>query len=157
MLYGIAKPSEIIPMVKYVVKVFGGGENAELLLLETCAAETLFASLPDRHTHRLGVGLTQIDQIALDDLQLRLRSKYRNLLKLEFGYDITDVRLEMLYDDPMLALALTRLIYMMRPEPIPSTLEGRAKYWKDHYNKSGKGTADGYIEKVRLYLDPMFD
>lgn len=149
MNYGITHKSEIRQLARKVVSVFGGGINAEDFLVEIAAAETLSAAYVDPTPETSGVGLTQFDPIALDDLKLRVRPKYRKRLKEMLGYDLDKVQLKDLANDPLLALALTRLKLMLIPDPIPATLQGRAQYWKTHYNtRLGKGTVEGYLDKV---------
>jgi len=51
------------------------------------------------------------------------------------------------------ATAMCRVHYLRQKGPIPKTLEGRADYWKLHYNTPlGKGTAEQYIENANNYL-----
>ena len=43
-------------------------------------------------------------------------------------------------------MIFARLKYILIPETIPTTIEGRAKYWKKFYNSvDGKGTLDHYV------------
>ena len=58
-------------------------------------------------------------------------------------------------DDPEFSLrtniavqvAFCRIKYRRDKEPIPSTMEERAKYWKRVYNtEQGKGTVDHFIQ-----------
>jgi len=45
------------------------------------------------------------------------------------------------------AVCMCRFHYRRVPSAIPKTKEGRAKYWKKHYNtKLGKGTIEHYLE-----------
>ncbi|GAL07932.1 hypothetical protein JCM19237_312 [Photobacterium aphoticum] len=47
-------------------------------------------------------------------------------------------------------MIFARLRYKTVPESIPATLEGRAAYWKQHYNSyhpNAAGSSDGYISK----------
>lgn len=49
----------------------------------------------------------------------------------------------------MFAIFMCRMFYLRVKEPIPSTVELRAKYWKKYYNtKKGKGTVEKYIKAV---------
>lgn len=48
------------------------------------------------------------------------------------------------------ATAMCRIHYLRVKEPIPSTLEERAAYWKKYYNTSkGKGFTYDYITKAK--------
>ena len=45
------------------------------------------------------------------------------------------------------AICMCRFHYRRVPSAIPKTKEGRAKYWKKHYNtKLGKGTIEHYLK-----------
>lgn len=152
-MYGIENEEDAIYIARKVVRVFGGGHKALLLMLETACAETHLGTYPDRHPEKLGVGITQFDQIAIDDLQQRVRSRHRRLLKQHFGYSLNEIVLADLADDALLAFALTRLKYLLVPEPLPETLLGRAEYWKKYWNTSaGKGTVAGYLSDVEHYM-----
>lgn len=51
------------------------------------------------------------------------------------------------------AIIMCRLKYRRVPKAIPSSVEGMAKYWKDHYNtRLGKGKASEFIEKYNKTL-----
>jgi len=152
-MYGISDKNEAVDIANRVVTVFGGGNKALRLLLETACAETHLGTFADRHPYKLGVGITQFDQIALDDLQKRVRSRHRRLLKQEFGYSLNEIVLADLADDAVLAFALTRLKYLLVPEPIPETLIGRAAYWKKYFNTdAGKGTTRDYLIKSNDHM-----
>lgn len=52
----------------------------------------------------------------------------------------------------MFAIFICRCFYLRIKEPIPSTVELRAKYWKKYYNTAlGKGTVEKYIKAVEKY------
>lgn len=49
----------------------------------------------------------------------------------------------------MFAIFMCRCFYLRIKEPIPSTVDLRAKYWKKYYNTAkGKGTVEKYIKAV---------
>lgn len=153
MHYGLESVGQLKTIAAKVTSVFGGGHVATTALLEICATETHMGQLPDRHPERLGVGVTQFDQIGLDDLQARVRGKDRARLKEFFGYDLGTIVLADLAYDPVLALCCARLKYKLIADPIPVTIEGRAKYWKKWYNSAaGKGTVESYLEDCKHYM-----
>ena len=79
---------------------------------------------------------------------MRLRPK---ILK-ELGVDIALVEWDDLRYNDFLALLFTRLHYWLKGDPIPKTIEERARYWKLHYNTSaGKGTVEHYLEMNRKF------
>lgn len=150
--YGLTSKEQITSHARKVVSVLGGGFTAERSLIEIAAAETHSGTFPDSHPEKLGVGLTQFDQIGFDDVQKRTRRKDRDRVLQILGYDLGRLVLADLAYDPLLALVFTRLKYKLIPDEIPDTLEGRAKYWKKHYNTTaGKGSAEEYLERVKQY------
>ena len=150
--YGLQSKEQITSHARKVVSVLGGGFTAERSLIEIAATETNSGTFPDSHPEKLGVGLTQFDQIGFDDVQKRTRRKDKDRVLQMLGYDIDRLVLADLAFDPLLALVFTRLKYKLIPEEIPETVEGRAKYWKQHYNSdAGKGSAEEYLERVKLH------
>lgn len=47
------------------------------------------------------------------------------------------------------AAAMCRIHFLRFKEPIPSDLEGMARYYKKYYNGDGKGTVDGFIRDCK--------
>jgi len=151
--YGVTSVSSLKVICKRVVAVLGGGDDAVNLLIETCCAETLAGLYPDNTPERLGVGVTQIDQIALDDIHQEGEQRHFDLIAQEFGYDIKKTRLSYLAFNPELAVIIARLVYKRKPQAIPETLCGRADYWKEFYNTAaGKGSCLHYFDNVAEVL-----
>lgn len=150
--YGVISNVEIHKLARGVVNVLGGGVNASYMLLETSAVETLMGTFPDRHPDRLGVGLCQHDDINIDDIKKFLKERHRTAIKHCFDYDIAEIELADLAYDPKLSLICCRLSYMRIEDAIPGTRLARANYWKDHYNRSGKGTVDEYMLRTKHCL-----
>ncbi len=151
--YGVVSVSALKATCKRVVDILGGGEDAVNLLIETCCAETLAGIYPDDTPERLGVGVTQIDQIALDDIHQEGEQRHFDLIAQHFGYDIRATKLQYLAFNPELAVIVARLVYKRKPQPIPSTLCGRAQYWKEFFNTSaGKGDYLHYLDNVAEVL-----
>jgi hypothetical protein len=148
MFYGLKKPKDLHVYSEWVVTVLGGGESAVSLLMETAAVETLAGSYEDDNPETKGVGVCQHDQIGLDDIQLHPNKRAFALIRELSDYDMASVQLADLAFDPLLSLICCRLSYMRIPEAIPDDLYGRALYWKEHYNRSGKGTSEHYLEQV---------
>lgn len=152
--YGVKSISHLKDTIALVVKKLGGGPKARDLLLETTAVETHCGLYPDRHPEKWGVGISQCDQIALDDVQMHLKPHHRRKIfrDRELGFDVKELKLEDLAFDPLKAMVVCRLHYMRIPAAIPEDLWGRAQYWKDHYNRSGAGTPEHYLETVAEIL-----
>lgn len=158
--YGLTNSRQLLELAKDVCDVLGHGKykNAVALLIETCAAETHCGRFADRHPYRLGVSVGQIDQIRFDDIKTRTRVKDRLAIQSAWGIQLKDVELRDLAYSPLLALIFMRLAYKQIPEEIPKTVEGRATYWKDHYNShhpSAKGDPAEYIFLVAEYARPI--
>ena len=140
-------------MATSICNTLGHGSNgtAVELLLETAAAETGMGSVRDRTTGA-GMGLTQFDQLPFEDIKRRSMSK-RYAIEETLKIDISLVAWYDLRYNAFLSLLFTRLHYRLRPEPIPATREGRAEYWKQHYNTyAGAGTVSHYIAMCERYL-----
>lgn len=149
MYYGLKSSAEAKALAHKVVSVLGGGHDAWCLIIETPCAETLLGNYPDSHPDKWGVGLCQHDQIGLDDIQQNGKAVHFELVKRYFGYDIENVILSDLANDPLLSLICCRLSYKRVPERIPSDLLSRAHYWKEHYNtEAGAGTVEEYLDRV---------
>ncbi len=155
MYYGLVKQSHAIDMAKSVCDVFGPGKygTAADYLIEIAIQETRLGLYLDPTPNGAGRGLTQIDQIAFDDIQRRAKKLNKSSIHHHWGIDLHRVKHDELDYNPLLALIYCRLFWLLIPEPIPATLQGRAEYWKKYYNTSaGKGTTQDYINNVRDFF-----
>lgn len=135
-----------------VVDVLGGGVNAYRILVETAAAETLCGTLPDKTRNGAGRGLFQCDEIGFVDVIQRASRADIDALELAFDFRLTDIKWEQLNYSPLIAAAVARLHYKLRPGAIPGDLRGRAEYWKKWYNSvAGKGSVADYIFKANAW------
>lgn len=151
--YGLTSQSQAVEIAGLVCKVLGNGKNnvADLLLLETACAETLFGQVKDPTPKAAGNGLCQHDRIPFYDVARRTSEKHRDLVLKHFGIDVRTTKWVELCASPLLALIWCRLHYKLIPEEIPDTRSCRAVYWKKYYNtKAGKGTADHYLQSVKI-------
>lgn len=151
--YGVADPISVVTLAQRVCNALGHGSSnqAKPLLIETCAAETVLGTYKDPTERYAGAGLTQVDESTFDWLKAKYqdRPEVANALYDEFGFTLSKVKYLELELSPLLALVFARLRYRTVPEAIPGTVEGRAEYWKKHYNSSaGKGTVEHYIEQA---------
>ena len=146
-MYGLKNKEEMLSIIQRVCKVLGNGtnNNADKLLLETAMAETGGGLIEDT-TEFAGMGLTQFDKYPFLDLQSRSLGNRTKILE-GLGVDIAKVQWEDLRNNPLLSFIFTRLQYLPFKEVIPTTLEGRAGYWKKYYNTvKGLGTVEHYIK-----------
>ena len=155
MFYGVVKREHIWDFAHAVCAVLGHGKNnnAVRMLLETCAQETHLAMLEDRSQFSHGVSLYQIDRVAWKDAAERCKEPDRVALGDAFGFDIRNFPYEHLAYAPLVATAFARIHYKLIPDEFPLTLEGRAQYWKTHYNTvQGKGTVGQYVANAKRLL-----
>lgn len=154
MLFGLTRPEQALQIASDICDVLGHGQSGKAvnLLIETACQETWLGQYKDRHNFTAGVGLNQFDPVGLEDLQKNTSAEKIKLVIDSFGVDIRDLQLRDLAFSPFLSLLCTRLKYMRVKELIPSTLEGRADYWKKYFNSVlGKGHAQEYINNYRRH------
>lgn len=149
--YGVRNLIDLVTVIELVSDLFPASNKqvTEFALWGTVCAETLGGTYRDKTPESHGVGLTQIDKIAFDDIKARTRDKNKELIKEVLEIDINKVRHSELSRNPLLAVLFARLHYMLIPDPFPDNLEGMAEYWKQHYNRSGKGTPEKFIERCK--------
>ena len=149
-MYGVVSKKQLVDTVKYVCDVLGHGKNnnAVKLLLETAGAETSLGKVKDK-TKYAGMGITQIDKIAFDDILERVSFSDVAIIKEQMGIELAWVEWNDLRYNILLAFLFTRLKYKKIPEEIPTKMQDRALYWKKHYNSyhpNAKGTTGHYLE-----------
>ena len=153
--YGLKSKIQALSLAHQVCNVLGHGSHgyATNLLLETAAAETSLGLYQDPTPGGAGMGLNQHDLIAFQDIISRTPMRLVKTIHMHFGYDIRKLVHTDLANDPLLSFIFCRLHYRLRPEPIPSSLRGRAEYWKQFYNSmAGKGTVQHYLDNANTYL-----
>lgn len=144
--YGLTSSLHPYQIVTSVVKCLGGGDNAVDILLETANQETQQGRYPDKSSYGAGIGLCQCDPIAFTDTQKRTKDSVKDAIYLEYRIEVDKISHRELAYSPLLAFLWCRMHYLLRPDAIPSTLEGRAKYWKKWYNsEKGRGTVEEYM------------
>lgn len=142
----------IIPVLQYLDLWSGEKDPAIELLMLTAAQES-----------GMGTYLQQIDGPAFGIYQMESgthKDVWRYLKnKPMLRGKVTQFMSQRNFNDEELiwnlayATAICRVKYYMVPEPIPETLTGLAKYWKQYYNtQSGKGTIDEAIKNYTKYV-----
>jgi len=155
-MYGLVSYRQLTDTVKAVCDVLGHGSNnnAVPLLMETAKAETHLGKTRDT-TKYAGMGITQFDKIGFDDVLARVSFSDVAIIREKMGIELSWVKWEDLRYNILLAFLFTRLKYKKIPEAIPTTMEARAIYWKQHYNsyaKNAKGTVGHYLEANKIGL-----
>ncbi len=154
MNYGIINPQRILEDAQQICDCIGHGkyETAVEMIVETAIAETGLGQIEDK-TVGCGMGLTQFDDKPFQDIRNR-SIKLKDKIYKELHIDISLVEWDDLRYNQFLALLFTRLLYWLKGEPIPKTLEERAAYWKRHYNTyapTAKGTPEHYLEMNKKF------
>ncbi|MES2182350.1 MAG: hypothetical protein V4493_09660 [Pseudomonadota bacterium] len=150
--YGISNIRQVKLFAQAVCEILGGGDNAVRLLCETAAAETQCGTAVDRTPNGAGRGLFQCDKSPFTDTVTRAKQSDIDALKTAFGFDLREIDWATLNYSPLIAAAVCRLHYKLRPGSIPLDLKGRAEYWKKQYNSVlGAGTVGHYLESVARF------
>lgn len=152
MNYGVINPKRIVEDAQIICDCIGHGKfgTANLMIIETAIAETGLGQIEDK-TVGAGMGLTQFDEFPFNDIRNRC-IKLKPQIQKDLKIDISLVEWDDLRYNQFLSLLFTRLLYWLKGDPIPQTIEERAAYWKFHYNtKLGKGTPEHYLEMNRKY------
>lgn len=150
MYYGLTRKSQAYEMVADVVSILGGGKNAENLLIETLQQETHIGEFKDTTPNGAGRGIAQFDKKGFYDCVQRAKTEEINKIIRSLGMDIWSLSHDDLNFSPLASIVLCRLKYKRIPEPIPTTVNGRASYWKKYYNSwRGKGTVEEYLENSK--------
>jgi hypothetical protein len=132
--------------INSVEGVFPG---AKTLLTETAIIESKMGE-----DVRAGNNVFQLTETGIDavkDLKSHPNLKsYHTKIKEEFDLDIMNMSYDDFKTNPLAGALAARMLYGNVPTEIPSSIEGRAKYWKDNYNSSADvhGTTNAYIEQV---------
>jgi len=150
--YGLVSKPQALEIAQAVCDAIGGNPLVVDLLIETAAAETLLGEYRDPTPYAAGTGVTQVDEGTFDWLKGRYKGhSIATQIHTAFGVSLSRVSYSELEASPLLSFIFCRLRYYTVPAPIPPDREGRAEYWKRHYNTSaGKGTPSEYLERCKL-------
>lgn len=141
-------------LVEDTLKEFGYySVDAANLILGTIAQESAFGKYR-KQINGPALGIPQMEPNTFRDI-------CKNYLK--YHTDITAkikevAKVNLLLPDDLiindkLAICMCRVHYLRRKEPIPTTVEGYASYWKRYYNTiKGKGTEAEFIRNYHLYV-----
>lgn len=135
--------------------------NAVNLVLETIAQESALGTYLKQLGTGPAKGISQMEPFTHKDYWLNYIRFKPELVK--YLLSITSTRVEIkgvtmpsaneLVWNLKYAIAMCRVFYRRKPGVIPTTVEGRAAYWKKHYNTHlGAGTIEEYIKNEQKYL-----
>ena len=143
--------------IDLVVKYGPDKETAKIFLNEIANVESQYGNAPNTFGKSDSKGHFQIDEIAFDEIQRRLRSDeegqtlrdYNEKFMEDNGLDLRDISYDEL-DGRGLSAIFARLYLMRFTDKLPTNLRARAKYWKNNYNtKAGAGSVRRYIQVVK--------
>ncbi len=111
------------------------------------------------------IGMLQINPVGYNTVMERLTAKRGDKIpmgiqsaipkvKKELGIDLRNVKFEDLTNNTLNAIFGRLYLFTITDKKIPTTLEGRAKYWKDFYNSNhplAKGKPSRFVEAVKYY------
>jgi hypothetical protein len=97
----------------------------------------------------------QFTTIGFRDTQERTNYARKDLIFKHWGLNVDKVELSDLKYSPLKSVIFARLYYLLIQSPIPTSLEGRANYWKMYYNTAkGAGTVTHYIKQAKANVRP---
>lgn len=151
--------SSVSDKLTFVADALGDGPNERAMMQELIWVESKDGTA--QGTYEIdskgqgSFGIAQVDRKGFDQVQSKInkpKSKYAAVaasFKENVGIDLATTKYEDLNDD-LLSIIYGRLyLAQITTDPIPDTVEGRADYWKLHYNtKAGDGTPKKYIDDV---------
>jgi len=149
-------PKSVVEKIEYVGRLLGDNENGIQFMKEIVNQESRNGEATGTYEissdGKGSFGVAQVDKVAFDAVQKKLRDKnsrysgFVQTFKDATNMDLTKVQYSALGNDT-LSIAFGRLYLMqLTAEEIPNTLNGRAAYWKKHYNTpAGAGTVAKYI------------
>jgi hypothetical protein len=149
-MYGLLSSNTLDDYIIDVCDYIGvNTKNAKLLLMETALVETNYGLTTDL-TPNSDFGIFQFTQTGLTQVKNYTSTQRKAGIKSRYGIDIDTLTTAKLAYAPLASTICARLYYLTISSPIPSTLEGRATYWKKYYNSTlGAGTIEGYIMAVK--------
>ena len=147
--YGIYGIDDLKEIAKETAEKYSYGANKDNLykmLLETAIVETNAGRAAMDTNRDYGRSIMQLDKVGYDEA-LRIRQKKGDK---NFEYEVYKGYMsDELQKNPRFAMYLARMFYLGKSEPIPSTLENRALYWKRYYNTLlGAGSVEKYLDLV---------
>ena len=136
---------EVLTSLEHLTEIPNSNEAVNLIY-ETGMAESGYRALVQRGGPALS--FFQIEPATARDI-FNNYVEYREPLVealINFGLDPMNLNFSV-KTNIAIAICMCRFHYRRVPSAIPKTIEGRAKYWKKHYNTElGKGTVEHYLD-----------
>jgi len=148
-------PNELRKVMKITLEPSGlWSQNAEDLLIGTGIHESDGLKRISQYGNGPALSYFQMEPDTLDDLYANYLKYHLDKKKLLDELKIPRMNLEdnLLTNLPF-AIMAARLQYYRVSDPIPSSLEGAAHYWKKNWNTDlGAGTVEQYIKHVKDFV-----
>ena len=127
-------------------------EDAVNLLMGTAAQESHLGTYI-RQINGPALGIFQMEPNTFKDIKVNfLHGKYDLQSKIRIQMNGEQYAYELEWN-LKLAIIYCRLHYLRKPGTLPSTIEGMAAYWKQHYNTYlGAGTEEQFIANYKKYV-----
>ena len=131
-------------------------EEAVNLLLGTCAQESAFGKYRRQLGNGPALGIYQMEPFTYNDCFVNFLKYnpdlFAKILKVSGLNQFPDAE-EMVNND-VFAACMCRVRYLRAQGAIPRTIEGQAKYWKQHYNTvKGRGTVEEYLKNWKRFCE----
>ena len=124
-------------------------QEARDLVFETGMAESGYRAI-EQMSAKKGIGALsffQIEPKTIDDIWDNYIVYRKPLIEMAYSLGIEKMKhTSASLTNIALAVMFCRVYYRRKPGSIPIEIEGRANYWKKHYNCHGKGTVKHYLE-----------
>ena len=128
--------------------------HAENLVLGTAAQESAYGKYAVQIGGGPARGKFQMEEATHNDIWKNFLKYKPRLAKLVLSISgLTEPDFNALEKNDIYACAMCRVHYFRVKEPIPTTLNGYAYYWKQYYNThEGKGTISEFINNYLKYV-----
>lgn len=158
----VKKPKKEIVMDKYQLRELISetlyeiglhSEDAVNLLMGTAAQESRLGYYI-KQIKGPALGVFQMEPATFDDIVKNyLTYKDSLFVRISTNSKIRYASSDQLQFNLKLAICFARIHYLRVPEPLPTTIEGYAAYWKKHYNTYlGAGTEEEFIQNYKKYV-----
>jgi len=124
------------------------------LILGTIAQESAYGKYRKQLGGGPGLGICQIEPFTFNDcIENYINFRHELKRKILEVSGVSAFSVNDLYLNDRLSICIARIKYMRDSEPIPTTIEGYANYWKRIYNsEKGKGKPEEFIRNYCLYV-----
>lgn len=149
------KSTDLRQLIRTVLQPIGlWSQNAEELLLATCAQESLFGTYRTQGNNGPARGIFQMEGEDHDDIWNNYLKYHNDLAADARGFSSTHTVDDLVMNDRY-AVFMARVHYLRAPGALPdaSDLTGLWNYYKAHYNTAGgAATESQFFEHYRRFV-----